>query len=82
MQTLDEMNFKHFGSTYLDSKTRKQDVVMTAEVKGVKIGAIGFSIPQDKDLPAMKQRIEQLRADGVRSGDRIPPLGQGNQGDS
>jgi len=64
MQTLDEMNFKHFGSTYLDSKTRKQDVVMTAEVKGVKIGAIGFSIPQDKDLPAMKQRIEQLRADG------------------
>ena len=64
LQTLDDLGFRHFGSTYLDSKTRKQDVVMVAEVKGIKIGAIGFSIPQDKDLPDIKERIEELRAEG------------------
>lgn len=64
LKTLDEIEFKHFGSTYLSNRSRKQDVLMTAEVKGVKIGALGFSIPQDKDLPDIEERIKQLRADG------------------
>ncbi len=64
METLDALEFKHFGSVYVGSKTNGQDVLMTAEVKGVKIGAMGFSYPQDSDLKLIGQRIDTLRADG------------------
>lgn len=64
METLDALNFKHFGSVYVGSKANGQDVLMTAEVKGIKIGAMGFSYPQDSDLKLIGQRIETLRAEG------------------
>lgn len=61
--TLDALEFKHFGSTYIGYKN-EQDVLMVAEVKGVKIGALGFTYPQDTDDKLIKARIEKLRAEG------------------
>ena len=37
---------------------------METEVKGVKIGALGFTYPQDNDVKRIKKRIEKLKANG------------------
>ena len=64
MATLDALNFPHFGSVYVGSKTNGQDVLLTAEVEGVKIGALGFTYPQDSDLKLIEERIKTLREQG------------------
>lgn len=61
--TLDALPIKHFGSVYIGGRY-EQDVLLTAEVKGVKIGALGFSYPQESDLKLIDKRIQKLRADG------------------
>ncbi len=65
MDTLDALGVKHFGTTYVGMKN-EQDVLLTAEVKGVKIGALGFTYPQDTDEKLIRERIEALRAQGCQ----------------
>ena len=62
--TLDALEFPHFGSVYVNSKTNGQDVLLQTEVKGVKIGALGFTYPQDSDLKLIESRIAALREEG------------------
>lgn len=63
METLDALPFKHFGSVYIGNKY-EQDVLLTAQVNGVTIGALGFTYPQDSDLKRIKERIQSLREQG------------------
>lgn len=60
---LDQLPMKHFGSVYVGSKNA-QDVLLETEVKGVKIGALGFTYPQDSDVKLIGQRIDKLRENG------------------
>ncbi|MBQ7455460.1 MAG: CapA family protein [Clostridia bacterium] len=64
MATLDAIGFPHFGSVYVGNKTNGQDVLLTAEVRDVKIGALGFTYPQDSDLTLIEARIAALREQG------------------
>ena len=63
VETLNALDVKHFGSVYVGGKYA-QDVLLIAEVKGIKIGALGFTYPQESDLNLIKTRIEKLRAEG------------------
>ena len=60
---LDQYLIRHFGSLYPGSKY-EQDQLGVYAVKGVKIGAIGFSYPQDSDVDKIAYRISLLRAMG------------------
>ncbi|MBE5772090.1 MAG: CapA family protein [Clostridiales bacterium] len=53
----------HFGTLYPDTK-RAQDRLGVYEVKGIKIGAVGFSYPQDSDVKKIAERIQTLREEG------------------
>lgn len=64
IDALDAIGFSHFGSVYPLNKTTGQDRLLIREVKGVKIGAVGFTYPQDDDLPLIGKRIETLREAG------------------
>ena len=64
MAALDEIGFPHFGSVYVGNKTMGQDVLLTAEVREIKVGALGFTYPQDSDLKLIEQRIAALREAG------------------
>jgi len=66
MAALDAYAFPHFGSVYVQHKTNGQDALLTTEAKGVKIGALGFTYPQDSDLSLIGKRIETLRQAGCR----------------
>lgn len=66
MAALDALGFAHFGSVYVGHKTNGQDILMAAEVKGVRIGALGFTYPQQSDLELIGQRIERLRQAGCQ----------------
>ena len=61
--TLNALPMQHFGSVYVGGKYA-QDVLLETEVKGVKIGALGFTYPQESDIKLIKNRIETLRANG------------------
>lgn len=63
MQTLDELAIPHFGSFNLGTK-EPQDLLFTTTVKGVTIGALGFSYPQDSDMKRVAARIQTLRDQG------------------
>ena len=63
VNTLDALDFPHFGSVYVGGKY-EQDVLLETEVNGVKIGALGFTYPQDSDTKLIQQRVEALRANG------------------
>ena len=54
---------KHFGSVYVGGKFQ-QDVLLETEVKGLKIGALGFTYPQDSDLKLIEKRINTLKENG------------------
>ena len=66
LAALDAIGFPHFGSVYVTNKSRCQDVLLTAEVQGVKIGALGFTYPQDSDLKLIESRIASLREEGCQ----------------
>ncbi len=66
MATLDSIGIPHFGSVYVGSKTQAQDLLLMAEVKGVTIGALGFTYPQESDLRLIGERIRQLRGAGCQ----------------
>ena len=60
---LDQYGIPHFGTLYPGTK-RAQDRLGIYEVKGIKIGALGFSYPQDSDLKRIAKRIEDLKSQG------------------
>lgn len=63
LAALDEIGLPHFGTIYPDS-SRIQDRLGIIERKRVKIGAVGFTYPQDSDLPWIEERIRLLRQQG------------------
>lgn len=63
MAVLDALPISHFGSVYIGGRY-EQDVLLTAEVKGIRIGALGFSYPQESDLKLIEKRIQKLREAG------------------
>ena len=63
LATLDGLGMPHFGTLYPDTK-QEQDQLLIQEVKGVKIGALGFSYPQTEDLPQIEKRVRLLREQG------------------
>lgn len=60
---LDAAGIPHFGTLSPPSVTKVNRQVVV-EVKGVKIGFIGFTYPQDKDLKHIKKAAEELREQG------------------
>lgn len=67
LQALDDFSIPHFGSLYVGTG-HAYDHLGIYEVKGVRIGAMGFSYPQDSkhDLNMIAERAEQLRAEGCQ----------------
>ena len=63
MQTLDDLGIPHFGNFNLGTK-EPQDLLFVTTVKGVTIGALGFSYPQDSDMKRIANRIQALRDQG------------------
>lgn len=63
LAALDAHGIAHFGTLYPGTK-RERDHLGVYEVKGIKIGALGFSYPQDADLKRIKSRIETLKETG------------------
>lgn len=63
INTLDGLGIAHFGTIYPDTR-QEQDQLLIQEVKGFKIGALGFSYPRTEDLPQIEKRIRQLREAG------------------
>ena len=60
LRILEEAGIKHFGSYRTTSKDG-YDHLATAELKGIKLGFLGFSYPQDSDQKRIAQRIEKLK---------------------
>ena len=65
LQTLDGLDIRHFGSLYPDTK-RQREQLGIFDVKGVRLGAAGFSYPQTADLPVIASRIQALRKAGCQ----------------
>ncbi len=65
LAALDAFGIPHFGTLYPDTK-RARDTLGIYEAKGVKMGIVGFSYPQDSDLNKIKARITKLREEGCR----------------
>jgi len=63
LAALDSYEISHFGTLYPGTQ-RAQDRLGVYEVKGIKIGAVGFSYPQDSDVKKISARIEQLHQEG------------------
>ena len=63
LAALDSCGIPHFGTLYPSTK-RAQDRLGVYEVKGIKIGAVGFSYPQDSDVKKIAERIQTLREEG------------------
>lgn len=63
LAALDSFSIPHFGTLYPGTK-RAQDRLGIYEVKGIKIGALGFSYPQDSDVKKIAARIATLREQG------------------
>ena len=66
MDALDAIDFPHFGSVYVNNKSQGQDILLTAQVGDILIGALGFTYPQDSDLKLIGNRIGQLREAGCQ----------------
>ena len=65
MGYLDEAAIQHFGSIYPNSKDGT-DICTIVEVKGVRIGFLGFSYPQEADKKRITNRIAALREQGAQ----------------
>lgn len=62
---LDEAGVAHFGSLYPNTEDGS-DLYPVIEVKGIKLGFIGFSYPQDYDRKKITNRINKLREQGAQ----------------
>lgn len=63
LAALDEAGISHFGTLYPGTK-RARDQLGIYDVKGVRLGVVSFSYPQDSDLKRIQTRIETLRKEG------------------
>lgn len=63
LRTLDELGMPHFGSFNLGT-SEAQDLLWTQTIRGIKIGAAGFSYPQETDADKIANRIQTLREQG------------------
>ncbi len=63
LAALDAYGIRHFGTLYPGNKNLEQDRLGVYEVKGVKIGVVAFSYPQDSDVKKIIARIETLKKD-------------------
>jgi poly-gamma-glutamate synthesis protein (capsule biosynthesis protein) len=63
LATLDGAGVKHFGTVYPGNKNGS-DIYPIVEVKGVNIGFIGFTYPQESDLKRIEYRIDELKKQG------------------
>lgn len=62
---LDEAGIPHFGTLY-PGTADGSDITPIVEVKGVKVGFIGFSYPQEYDKKRIEIRINSLREQGAQ----------------
>ncbi len=62
---LDEAGIAHFGTIYPGSKSGT-DVYPIVDVKGIKIGFVSFTYPQENDKKRIATRIEKLREQGAQ----------------
>lgn len=65
MGYLDEAEIGHFGTIYPNSADGT-DICPIVDVKGVKVGFVGFSYPQETDKKRIASRIAQLRQQGAQ----------------
>ncbi len=62
---LDAAGIPHFGTLYPGTKDGS-DICPVVDVKGVKVGFVGFSYPQEYDKKRISIRINQLREAGAQ----------------
>ena len=62
---LDAAGMPHFGTLYPGTDDGS-DICPVVEVKGIKIGFVGFSYPQEYDKNRITNRIAQLREQGAQ----------------
>lgn len=60
LDTLDAAGIKRFGSLRPSAKNGHDDL-LAVDVKGIRIGFIGFSYPQESDKKRIEKRIQKLR---------------------
>ncbi len=61
LNILDEAGLNHFGTVY-PGLPKESDILGTAEVKGVKIGMVGMTYPDEKnDFKRLESRIKKLK---------------------
>ena len=65
LKTLDALPLPHFGTTQM-RENAAHDRLLLQKVKGITIGAVGVSYPQEKDAAAIIRRIDQLKKDGAQ----------------
>ncbi len=65
VQTLDGLPLLHFGTPQIRDHAA-HDRLLLKQVKGVAIGAVGVSYPQEKDAPAIIRRIQSLKDQGAQ----------------
>ncbi len=65
MKTLDEAGIPHFGTVDPDAGDIK-DKLLIHEVKGIRIGFLGFTYPQNSDQARIAKRIKTLRDAGCQ----------------
>jgi poly-gamma-glutamate synthesis protein (capsule biosynthesis protein) len=63
MKTLDSAGIPHFG-TISPGSDSMADKILAYDIKGIKIGFVGFTYPQDSDLNRIIKRIQTLRDQG------------------
>ena len=64
LSILDSAGIQHFGTIYPGLENQRDDLLVT-EVNGIRFGFVGFSYPQDYDMPKIKNRISSLREQGA-----------------
>lgn len=62
---LDAAGIPHFGTLYPGRKNGS-DIYPVIDVKGIKIGFVGFSYPQESDKKLITERIDALRKQGAQ----------------
>ena len=63
LSTLDAAGIPHFGTVF-NRKGEGMDLTSVYETKGIKIGLIGISYPQNQDVKRIAARVKTLRESG------------------
>ena len=60
LDVLDEAGINNFGTLY-PTRDNGSDRLGIADVEGVRIGMVGYSYPQDADIPGILKRVTKLK---------------------